>query len=405
MKKYLFIANSNKPTIEEQMSREKIKLTNFYLPCVEAAISLGYKIYMGVNRKNAEDLECEGYNMKFYNSSTFRSLVDIRSNFTAFKNLMLLLKREQIDVIHCNTPIGGILGRLCGRLAKVPKVIYTVHGFHFYKGAPFVNRTFFKWAELWMARFTDAIITMNQEDFEAAQKLKLRKGGRVYYIPGVGIDTKQFKLEGVDKIKLRSSLGLREDDIVIISTGDLVKGKNFKTAIKAIAKANNSKLHFFICGKGPELDSLKTLTKELGIKNQINFLGFRTDIKELLTISDIFLFTSYREGLPRSLMEAMAAGLPCIVSDIRGNVDLIEHGVGGFLVNQDDTNGFAEAINELALKENVRKTMGLNNMEVIKKYDVEIVKREMKNLYKNILEHKYKDYYIESNVKATKEMY
>lgn len=389
MKKYVFIANGNKPTSEEELNRDKIKLSNFSLPCVEAAIGQGYKIYMGVNRKTAEDLECEGYDIKFYNSSTYRSLVDIKSNFTAFKNLLSLLKREKIEVIHCNTPIGGIMGRLCGKLAKVPKVIYTAHGFHFYKGAPFINRTFFKWAERIMALFTDAIITMNQEDFEAAQKFKLRKGGRVYYIPGVGIDTKQYQFEGLNKRMWRDSLGLKEEDIAVISTGDLIKRKNFNTAITAIAKANNRKLHLLICGKGPELPALKALARELGVDNQIHFLGFRSDIKELLHISDLFLFPSIQEGLPRSLMEAMASGLPCIVSNVRGNVDLIEQGIGGMLIQPFDATGFAVAINELTVNEITRGKMGLNNLEAIKKFDVEIVKKEMKEIYKQILEDRY----------------
>ncbi|WP_152597428.1 glycosyltransferase family 4 protein [Neobacillus niacini] len=389
MKKYVFIANGNKPTPEEQMNMDKIKLSNFSLPCVEAALEQGYKIFMGVNRKTAENLECEGYDIIFYDSSTFRSLLDIKSNFTAFKNLLSLLKREQIDVIHCNTPIGGIMGRLCGKLAKVPKVIYTAHGFHFYNGAPLINRTFFKWAEMIMARFTDAIITMNQEDFEAAQKFNLRKGGRVYYIPGVGIDTEQYQLESLDKRKIREAIGLRGDDIAIISTGDLIKRKNFNTAITAIAKANNPKLHFLICGKGPELDSLTALAKELGVDNQIHFLGFRSDIKELLHISDLFLFPSIQEGLPRSLMEAMASGLPCIVSNVRGNVDLIEHGNGGMLINPFDANGYAKAINELIANENLRFEMSSNNLEAIKKFDVEIVKKEMNEIYKHILVDRY----------------
>jgi glycosyltransferase involved in cell wall biosynthesis len=383
-KKYLFISNSTKPSKAEQNSREKVKLTNVNIPSVEAAIDMGYKVYMGVNRKNAEELKCD-YEVKFYNSSTYRSLIDIKSNWTAFKNLMTLLKREKIKVVHCNTPIGGLVGRICGKLAKVPKVIYTAHGFHFYEGAPLFNRTIIKWAEMWMAHFTDAIITMNQEDYQAAQRLRLRNGGKVYYIPGVGVDTKSYQLIGFDSIGFRKSLGFKPEDILLIAMGDLVARKNYSASIRAVAKAKNTRLHFIICGKGPELESLQNLALQLGVDKQVHFLGFRSDIKELLTISDIFLFTTYQEGLPRSMMEAMASGLPCIASRVRGNVDLIDEGKGGYLRSPEDINGFAEAINILAGNEKVRKNMGTSNSEKIKEFDIENIKLVMKNIYSEVL--------------------
>lgn len=384
LKKYLFISNSTKPTIEKFKSRDKIKLSNVSMPCVEAALNMGYEVHMGINRLYAKELTCN-YNVKLYNATIYRSLFDIKSNFRAFRNLMHILKKEKIEVIHCNTPIGGVLGRLCGRIAKVPKIIYTAHGFHFYKGAPLINRTLFKWAEMIMAHFTDAIITINQEDYMAAQKFKLRNDGKVYYVPGVGVNTKEYRLESVDKSALRDSLGLDDNDIVLIAMGDLIPRKNYAASIRAIAKVCNPKIHFLICGVGSEIVRLEELANKLNIQNQIHFLGFRTDIKELSQIADIFLFTTYQEGLPRSMMEAMAAGLPCIASRIRGNTDLIEDGKGGFLFEPNDTDGFAQAINKLASDEHLRKAMGINNLETIKKFDIANIKKEMKKIYDEVL--------------------
>jgi glycosyltransferase involved in cell wall biosynthesis len=383
-RKYLFISNSTKPSKAEQTSRDKIKLTNVNIPSVEAAIDMGYKVYMGVNRINAEELKCD-YEVSFYNSSTYRSLIDIKSNWIAFMNLMELLKREKIQVIHCNTPIGGLVGRICGKLAKVPKVIYTAHGFHFYEGASLFNRTIIKWAEMWLAHYTDTLITMNQEDYMAAQKFKLRNNGKVYYVPGVGTNTKDYQGVIVDKKKLRNELGLQDDDIVLIAMGDLIHRKNYETSIKAIAKANNTKIHFLICGRGPELNVLQNLAKKLEIENQIHFLGFRSDIKELLMVADIFLFTSYQEGLPRSMMEAMAAGLPCVASKIRGNVDLIVDGKGGYLREPDDVDGFTNAITRVVNDSILRHSMGEHNMMVVKKYDIENVKNVIKKIYSDVL--------------------
>lgn len=383
-KNYLWLSNGTKPKKNEKDSKKSVKLGNVSAPGVEAAINMGYKVFFGTNRANAHELACN-YDVQLFNAGIYRSLTDFKSNYEAYKNVMRVLKKDKIDVIHCNTPIGGTLGRLCGKIKKVPTVIYTVHGFHFYKGAPFINRTLLKWAEIWMAHYTDAIITINQEDYQAAQKFKLRHNGKVYYIPGVGVNTADYRFDGFDKDSARQAFGLDENDIVLIAMGDLISRKNYSTSIKAIANAGNSKLHLLICGKGPMLDELKELVKELNLENQIHFLGFRTDVKELLQIADIFLFTTYQEGLPRSMMEAMSAGLPCVASKIRGNVDLIEDGKGGYLCEPDDVEGFAKVINLLATDSDKREEMKKSNLDTIKKYDVENIKKIITEIYSELL--------------------
>lgn len=381
---FLWIGNSSKPSEEKYLSRDKVKLGNVSAPAVEAAIELDYKIYMGTNRKFAAELECD-YPVTFYEASIYRSLLDFKSNYRAYKNLTALLKKTPMSVIHCNTPIGGTLGRLCGKKAGVPKVIYTVHGFHFYDGAPLFNRTVLKWAEMYMAKYTDAIITINKEDYEAAKKLKLRNGGKVYFIPGVGVNTGDYIIDGYDGQALKETLGLKADDVILISMGDLIARKNYKTAIEAIALAQNPKLKYLICGRGPKDEELKKLAQRLNVSEQILFLGFRRDIRELLQISDIFLFSTLQEGLPRSMMEAMSAGLPCIASNIRGNVDLISEGEGGYLISPSDAEGFAKAINLLASNPELRHSMREHNLESIKKYDVDNIRKIFREMYAELL--------------------
>lgn len=371
MKKILFISNISN------------SITNFSIPSIQAAKSLGYEFHMAANYSEFID-DATKYNVTIHHVDISRNPFSLK-NIKAYKQMLDLIKEEKFDVIHCNTPIGGILGRLCGKRANVTKIIYTAHGFHFYQGAPLINRTIFKWAEMWMARYTDVIITMNEEDYKAAQKFKIRNNGKVYYVPGVGVETTKYQVADVDTKELRNLLGLSSEDIVLISMGDLINRKNYEVSIRSIAKANNNKLHFLICGKGPELERLQKLAADLIVEHQIHFLGFRTDIKELLAIADIFLFTTYQEGLPRSMMEAMAAGLPCIASKVRGNADLVEEGVGGFLIHPDDIDGFSEAINILASDKELREKMGKNNKAIIKRYDVKNVKKEMLSIYKKIL--------------------
>lgn len=384
MKSYIFISNSSKPTEEKLNSRDKIVCGNVSRPCLSAALDMGYNVIFGVNRNNPEELSCS-LPVDLYDSHTYRSLTDFKSNWIAFKNLMKVLKENHVEAIHCNTPIGGFMGRICGKLCGVKKVIYTAHGFHFYKGAPLFNRTILKWAEHLMAHWTDAIITMNQEDYLAASQMKLRKGGKVYLVHGVGIDVSMYQDVEIDVNAKRAELNLMDDDIVLISMGDLIKRKNYTVAIEAIAKANNKKLHYLICGKGPELESLQTLINELGVSDQVHLLGFRKDIKELLTISDVFLFTTLQEGMPRSMMEAMASGLPCIASKIRGNVDLIDEEKNGFLAAPTDVDGFARAIQILAENSELRNEMRKNNLATINEYDVSVVAQEIKDIYADVL--------------------
>ncbi|MBR2354230.1 MAG: glycosyltransferase family 4 protein [Clostridia bacterium] len=381
---YVFISNSTKPTTEKYESREPLVPGNVSRPCLQAAMDLGYEVYYGVNRKVPEELACD-MPVHAFDSHTYRSITAFGDNRIAYRNLCRVIDEGRVEVIHCNTPVGGLVGRLAGRKKKVKKVIYTAHGFHFYKGAPLMNRTLFKWAEMWMAHHTDAIITMNAEDYAAAKRFRLRKGGKVYFVHGVGIDLSDYAGMADKRAEKRAELSLADDQIMLVSMGDLVLRKNYATAIEAIAKAKNPCLQYFICGKGPELDNLKAQAESLGVAKQIHFLGFRTDIKELLSAADMFLFTSKQEGLPRSMMEAMASGLPCVASKIRGNTDLIEDGVGGYLCTSTDSDGFAAAITKVADNIALRETMRANNLETIKEYDISVVEKEIADIYADVL--------------------
>lgn len=375
MKKLLFISNicSN--------------ISNFHLTSLYAAKSLGYEFYFAANFDNMPEYIPERYPEIHFCHIDFIRYPFSKGNCKAYRQLNRLIKKEKFDAIHCNTPIGGALGRLCGYKNKVKKIIYTAHGFHFYKGAPLINNLIYKSIEGWLAHYTDALITMNEEDYKNAKKMRLRNKGKVYKVNGVGIDVDAYNNNIiVNKDEYRKEIGLNKDDFVCIAMGDLIKRKNYPTAIKAIAKCNKSKIHYLICGEGPEKERLAALACELKIENQIHFLGYRSDIRELLAMSDCFLFTSLQEGLPRSLMEAMASGLPCIVSKIRGNVDLIESNLNGYLYEPNDIEGFTKGL--LDIFENRKK---INNMvkislKKINNYDNEKVKLDIKKIYASVLE-------------------
>ena len=360
-------------------------ITTFVTASIAAAHSLNMDFYQAANWQDADPSQIatdeKAYEIKIKSVPISRNPL-AKTNFTAYKELVAFIKQENIDYIHCNTPTGGILGRLAGKKCKVKKVIYQAHGFHFYKGAPKINWLVYYPVEKWLALYTDALITINSEDFELAKaKLRLRKNGKVYYVPGVGIDTSQYNLSEKSREEKRRELGLGEDDVALISMGDLIERKNYATAIRSIAETNDPKLQYFICGKGSEEENLRALAESLGITKQIHFLGFRSDIKELLVAADIFLFTTKQEGLPRSMMEAMASGLPCIASKIRGNTDLLDGTEGGFLCETTDTAAYAEKLKLLANDKALRKAMGENNLIAIQKFNTETVNEELRKVY------------------------
>ena len=277
--------------------------------------------------------------------------------------------------------MGGAIGRLAARSArkKGTKVIYTAHGFHFFKGAPLVNWLAYYPAERWLAKYTDVLITINTEDYEIAKKFKVN---RIEYVPGVGIDTDKFKNIEVNRTEKRESLGVSEDDFMIISVGELNKNKNHQVIIRAIAKLRNEKIKYVLCGQGPLETELRELAKELDVENQVKFLGFRKDVPDLMKVADLFAFPSYREGLSLSLMEAMASGLPVVCSEIRGNTDLIEDGKGGYLVEPSDVEGFAKYIKELIEDSRLKSEFGDFNHKKIENYSIENVMKEVENIYK-----------------------
>jgi hypothetical protein len=358
------------------------RVNNFSEASMLAAQELGYEFHIAGNWGYKTDAERtadeEKYGIKIFQVDFIRSPYDLR-NIKAYKQIVSIMKEGQYDIVHCNTPIGGIVGRIAAKRTKVKNVIYQAHGFHFYKGAPLKNWLLYYPVERWFAHYTDVIITINQEDYERTKKFKLRNAGKVYYVPGVGIDTSQYQTDRQYRIKKRSELGLKADDVALISMGDLIERKNYPVAIEAIAKAENPKLQYYICGTGPEKEKLITLAKSRGVEKQIHFLGYRNDIKDLLQAADIFIFTTLQEGLSRSLMEAMASGLPCIASKIRGNTDLMNDSNGGILCESIDD--YVEAIDKLTSDPDLRKQMSINNLKAILHYSVDEVSQNIRDVY------------------------
>jgi len=360
------------------------KIGSFSIASINAAHSADISFHMAacwnLTGNELEKLQ-KDFNVQLHHINLVRSPYSLQ-NYKAFKQLVKVIHDEHIDYIHCNTPTGGLLGRLAGKKCKVKKVIYQAHGFHFYKGAPKKNWLLYYPVEKWLARYTDALITINQEDYALAKsKMKLRNGGNVYYVPGVGIDTAQYNNETSSREKKRIELGIPKNAVVLISVGELNANKNNRVIISAMEQLKRDDVHYFLCGVGEMETSLRKQADEAGLHNNVHFLGYRNDIKELYKMADCFVMSSFREGLSRSIMEAMASGLPCIASRIRGNTDLLENSEGGFLCDPTDISAYAEKINLLAGDAAMREAMGRNNLIAVQKFSTETVTDEIRKIY------------------------
>lgn len=306
-----------------------------------------------------------------------------KQNFVAYRKLIKIIKEEHIDVIDCHNAVAGAFARIAGLQCGVSKIIYTPHSFFFYKGCPLKNRLFFKPVESVLARLTDVLITINKEDYAAAEKMHVR--GKAVYIPGVGVDTKAIQRLPVQRTKYRQELGIPNDSLLLISVGELISRKNHETAIRAFAKAAVPNAYYIICGIGEKKQELQQLIDDLNMHDQVKLLNYRLDVKELLKACDVFALPSTQEGLPVALMEAMSAGLPCIVSNIRGNVDLIEQDKGGLLFQYDAVDEIADQMCILLKNESLREQYGAFNAMKIREYDITHVRDLMTRIYKEIL--------------------
>lgn len=302
------------------------------------------------------------------------------ANIKAYNELVKLQKQENFDIIYCQQPVGGLMGRLLAKKFKLP-VIYTAHGFHFFKGNSKIKNFLFKSVEKGLAKNTDALITINEEDYNACKNWKAK---HVYKINGIGFDKNKYTTPTLSREESRNSLGLK-DEFVILTVAEFIKRKNYSTMIKTIAELKNENIKFLICGTGRDKAEIESLIKQLNIEDKVELLGYRKDINNIMIASDIFFLPSYQEGLTLSIIEALNFGLPVITSNVRGNRDLIVDGKGGFIAEPEDYITFAEKIKLIIDNEEIRKSLGEFNKEKSVEYSIDKVKEELASIYEEVM--------------------
>lgn len=304
----------------------KTHIMEFHIPYLKMFKEMGWKTAVAAKNDYSNPNECViPFCDRYYDIHFERNPIK-PANIAAYKELKRMIDSENYDIIHCHTPVGAMIARLAAKdvRRKGTTVIYTAHGFHFYQGAAFINWLVYYPVEKWLSRYTDILITINQEDYKCAKNFKAKK---VCYIPGVGIEIDRFALPADKHIyvrnEIRKKLKIPDDATVILSAGEINKNKNHSVVIEALAKLQDPNMHYIICGQGPLSNKCEDLARRCEIENQVTLTGYINNVEQYYQAADIFVFPSFREGLPVAMMEAMAAGLPCVASRIRGNTDLL----------------------------------------------------------------------------------
>ena len=321
-----------------------------------------------------------------------RSPYLLGDNRRALSQLLTLVRRWDIRAIHCHTPVGGLLGRLAGRFSPLkPVVVYTAHGFHFYRGAPLFNRLAFYPVEWELARHTDILVVINQEDWLAARKLPLPRDGKVFRLPGVGLDREVFSpLPPQDREVLRKDLGLSPGELFLLSIGELNLNKNHQVVLEALSILKRrpgglSRIRYGICGEGFARPRLEREIRDRGLDGTVTLYGYRPDVPRLLGCADATVFPSRREGLGMAGLESLAMGVPVLAADNRGTREYMVHGKNGLIYPWDDPAGFARGIALLrGMDTHRREELSRRCVDSVAPFDRTKARTAMKAVYREM---------------------
>lgn len=370
MKKVLFVATVTK------------HINAFHIPYLKWFKEQGYEVHVASNGDEKIDFCDKHFNMPF-SRCPFKF-----NNLKTYKQLKKIMDENKYEIIHCHTPVGGVLARLAAKKARKSgtKVIYTAHGFHFYKGAPLLNWIIYYPIEKWMSKYTDTLITINKEDYELAKK-RFKKIKNIEHVHGVGLDTTRFNITKDDEElnQLRKQIGIDKDNTVLTYVAELNENKNQILLIKAmeqLVKETKDNCVLLLIGDGILREEYEQYIKANNLEKSVKLLGKRDDIPKILKLTDIYVASSLREGLPVNILEAMYMGLPVIAMDNRGHRELVKNEENGFLINNKDE--LVEKIKIiLSNKKKICKKID-ENTSFINTYLLQTVVEEMKRIYINV---------------------
>lgn len=355
---------------------------------IELLQEIGYEVHCAANKyhpgADGMDEYFKEHNVKFYQIDFSSNKPISKETFKSYQEFKKIIKDVKFDVVHCHTPIAGAIARWgCRKQRKQGvKVIYTTHGFYFHKGSSKKSWLVFRTVEKFMSRFSDAIITINNEDFANAKMMHCKN---VYHINGVGVDINKFRRVEINRDAYRKSIGINKNDIMVLAVGELSKRKNQKVVVQALGKINNPNIIFVHCGnamnKEATTEEILRIAKENNVR--VKLLGLRKDIPEICHCADIGTISSTREGLGLAGIEMIASGLPIVASNVHGIVDYVQDGVNGYLASPFKAEEFETGIKNIIEKKTIKSTEEISDS--VLKFDKNISFGQMRKIYTEIL--------------------
>lgn len=358
----------------------------------EASVANNIEVHC-VSTFGSQQNEVKKQGVYYHNINIDRNINPI-SNMKSMLKMVKLFKQIKPDIVHVHTPIAAVLGRIAAKIASVPTIIYTAHGFYFHDGMPLKAYNFYFNIEKFIGKyFTDYIFTQSEEDYNIAVQNKFlksyKKNNYLHISNGIDVNN-QFNIELINKDNLtniKKELEIETSDIVVTFIGRLVKEKGILDFLDSYNKLSSNNIKYIIIGGLPEgerdNETLKLLNKYKKEKNII-FTGQITNINEYLALSDIYCLPSYREGMPRSIIEAMTMKNAIIATNIRGSREEVIDNENGFLVPLQASKYIANKIEELANDKDklkqfkeasfIRAKNNYNEVDVVKK-QIEIFNR------------------------------
>lgn len=364
-------------------------LENFLLPFVSYFRQQGWQVD-GMALEISSNPACVAEMDKVWDVNWSRNPLDPRNLAIAVPKIQTIISQGNYDLVHVHTPVAAFVTRYAVRRLMIepkPVVIYTAHGFHFHQqGNPITNRIFLTLEKI-AGSWTDYLITINREDEAAAKKYRLLPEARVAYTPGIGLELNEYDSQQVSQsevVAIRQELGITAQDSLLLTIAEFIPRKRHQDQLLALKQLNRPQVHLAFAGDGATRSALEQLTEQLGLQQQVHFLGFRRDIPALICASNAVLLTSAREGLPRSIMEAFCAATPVIGTKIRGIQDLLADECG-LLVEVGNIEALAKAMATIIDRPESARKMGENGRRKIADYDVSKIIKLYVDIYDRAL--------------------
>lgn len=364
-------------------------IRGFLVSDIKILQSMGYEVHCAADGDNVgadgiqdffDDLGVVFHQVGFDSKNPFS-----KETLICYKKIRNLLEQEHYDVIHTHTPIAGFITRFAAKKyrRRGTKVFYTAHGFYFHDKAPKKDWIIFYPLELLASAWSDAIITINNEDYERAKKMWSK---RAFHINGVGYDYEKYTTVAVGRDECRAAFGIGQEDIMVLAAGELTDRKNHQVIIKALGLLKDPRFVFLLCGRAMQGVGTRDLLIRLAQEKSVRLImpGFRSDMPDIYHSSDIGVLPSKREGLGMAGIQSLVAGVPLLASNVHGIKDYMIEGKTGYMYEPDDAGGFADGLKSLSDKK-ARESMRQDCIAMARKFTLEVSSQQMREIYKELL--------------------